>query len=119
MLELMQIGIKGHIEDLPNRFAGAAPLPDGLLYAWNQATEFLKVANENLKNVAAALASQSPDALSQMMERGEAAAFIQAGRNRRQQILDVFDNELEVLDESDRPRIRRLLEELVFSGLRF
>jgi WD40 repeat protein len=114
MLELMLIAIEGWSADGPDKLRGAPELPFGLGPAWEEATNYLQLSNENVRNLGRALADSPTDPFQAYFSDNRNFAFRQAMKKQQNRLLALFDKELNVTDPSDRPTIRKILRELVF-----
>jgi hypothetical protein len=114
MLELILIAVEGWLADGPEKLSKAPELPFGLEKAWEQAENFLKLANESVMNFGRALKASPRDPWDAYYSDPRSMAFQHAREKQRRKLLQLFDTELEVTDPSDRPRIKKILKELVF-----
>ena len=114
MLELILIAIEGWLADGPEKLSKAPELPFGLEKAWEQAENFLKLANESVMNFGRAFTASPRDPWNAYYSNSRSMAFQHAKEKQRRKLLQLFDTELEVTDPSDRPRIKKILKELVF-----
>jgi len=118
MLELMLIAIEGGLADGPPKLHATPQLPHDLGRTWAEAENYLKLANENMLNLHRAFTASRRDAVGAVgayLANDRSLAFRQAMKVQQNRLLEMFDKELGVTDPADRPRIKRLLRELVFA----
>ena len=99
----------------PWKTAHPAPLPHGLGKTWEQAENFLKLANECTTQILGdALLDSTPGRWNRYASDSRNLAFQRAKEKQQRELLRLFDKELQVTDPSDPPRIKKLLQHLVF-----
>ena len=117
MLELILIAVEGWLADGPGKLRTPPELPPGLGKTWEEAENYLKLSNENMRNLAGALSDSPTNPFGSFLSDNRNVAFQQAMKKQQRRLLHLFERELDVRDESDRPRIKKLLRELVFRGI--
>jgi hypothetical protein len=115
MLELMLIAIEGGLADSPGELRQAPQLPRHLGKTWADAVNYLELANANMHNLYGAFRASRRDPVGAYLADDRHQAFRSAMKASQNRLLEMFDKELQVTDPADRPRIKRLLRELVFA----
>lgn len=114
MLELILIAINGRLADGPEKLSKPPELPFGLTRTWEQAENFLKLANGSVMNFGRVWKASPRNPWMAYYADTRSMQFLNAREKQRRKLLQLFDTELEVTDPSDRPRIKKILMELVF-----
>jgi hypothetical protein len=114
MLELILIAIEGWLADGPEKLRAPPQLPHGLGKTWERAENFLKLANECTAQLGHTLVDSGPGRWNRYASDPRNLAFQRAKEKQQRKLLRLFDKELQVTDPSDRPRIKKLLQQLVF-----